>query len=117
MMAFVVYETIGINPVIFRTACADGAEASQSFHCPVILFNLFLIKWMLMELLAPNVGLITWTAIFLVVLFFWTFTLIDITKSDFKRQGEKLYWTGLTILLPGLGSVLYYLYGRKNRIK
>lgn len=43
--------------------------------------------------------------------------LIDILRSEFKPEQNKLIWVLVTILLPVLGAVLYFAIGRAQRIQ
>jgi hypothetical protein len=45
----------------------------------------------------------------------WIWALVDCLKSDFSGS-NKLIWLLLIILLPVLGSILYFLIGRGQRI-
>ena len=46
----------------------------------------------------------------------WVWTIIDIIKSEFKDNNEKVLWMVLVILLPFIGTVLYFAIGSKNRV-
>ncbi|WP_258099685.1 PLD nuclease N-terminal domain-containing protein [Marinoscillum pacificum] len=46
----------------------------------------------------------------------WVWTIIDIIKSEFKDNNEKILWVVLVILLPFIGTVLYFAIGSKNRV-
>lgn len=41
--------------------------------------------------------------------------LIDILKSEFRVQQNKLIWILVTIFLPLLGAILYFVIGRSQR--
>ncbi|MFT7149804.1 MAG: hypothetical protein ACI82Q_001664 [Nonlabens sp.] len=41
--------------------------------------------------------------------------LIDILKSEFQVQQNKLIWALVTIFLPLLGAILYFVIGRSQR--
>ncbi len=43
---------------------------------------------------------------------FWLMALIDILKSEFKNSNNKIIWLIVTVLLPFLGPILYFLIGR-----
>jgi len=68
-----------------------------------------------MELLLPELGLILWMllVIFLVP---WLLALISILRNDFKDSTTKLTWVIVVIFLPVIGSVLYLMIGRSQRI-
>lgn len=46
----------------------------------------------------------------------WIWTLVDIIQAEFKDTNEKLLWIILVILLPFLGTILYFAIGGKNRV-
>ncbi len=43
--------------------------------------------------------------------------LIDILKSDFDPHQSKIIWVIVVILVPVIGSILYWVIGRKQRIE
>ncbi|WP_421986414.1 PLDc N-terminal domain-containing protein [Roseivirga sp.] len=49
---------------------------------------------------------------FLIVL--WA--LIDIIKNEFNPSQNKLIWVIVVILLPVLGSILYFAIGRQQKV-
>ncbi len=42
--------------------------------------------------------------------------LIDIVKSEFKGNNDKLVWILLTILVSPIGGILYFIIGRQQKI-
>ena len=70
-----------------------------------------------MELVTPAFGLILWTLLCLPWLILWIVALVDILKSDFRGQFDKLIWILVILLIPFLGSILYFVIGRKNKVK
>ncbi|HCX22169.1 MAG: hypothetical protein CMB80_18865 [Flammeovirgaceae bacterium] len=46
----------------------------------------------------------------------WIWTLVDIIQGEFKDNNEKLLWIILVILLPFIGTILYFAIGSKNRV-
>ncbi len=48
---------------------------------------------------------------------FWLIALVDILKSEFKDSSNKLIWILVTLFLPFLGPILYFLVGRKQAKK
>ena len=46
----------------------------------------------------------------------WIWTIIDIIKGEFRDNNEKVLWILLVVLLPFIGTVLYFVMGSKNRI-
>jgi len=43
--------------------------------------------------------------------------LVDIIRNEFNQSRNKLVWIIVVILLPVIGSVLYYFIGRKQKIE
>lgn len=41
--------------------------------------------------------------------------LIDILKNEFEPQQNKLIWVLVTLLIPVIGSILYFAIGRSQR--
>ncbi|MBL4655436.1 MAG: PLDc_N domain-containing protein [Bacteroidia bacterium] len=71
-----------------------------------------------MKLLFFNLGG-TELIIILPILFpiiFWIWALIDILRSNFKDGSAKLVWLLVTVFVP-LGFILYFIIGRKQRVK
>lgn len=58
--------------------------------------------------------LILVVTIFLVLL--PIFAIIDVIRNDFKGN-DKLIWVLVILLLPFLGPILYFIIGRKARLK
>jgi len=58
----------------------------------------------------------TQIVIILLVLLFPVVALVSALQNDFPGN-EKLIWILLIIFLPILGAVLYFLIGRKKRLK
>ena len=48
---------------------------------------------------------------------FWIIALIDILKSDFRDTNGKIIWALVVILLPVIGSILYFLIGKSQKIQ
>jgi hypothetical protein len=46
------------------------------------------------------------------VFLFWLATIIDIVKSEFKRDADKIVWFLFVMILPPLGVLLYFFIGR-----
>lgn len=69
-----------------------------------------------MELLTPEIGLILWSIVILLLLSIWILTLVNIAKSDFKDPNMRIVWGILVFFLPLLGIILYYAIGRYQRI-
>ena len=47
---------------------------------------------------------------------FWVLALIEIVRSEFNDKNDRLVWLLLVILLPFIGTVLYLMIGRKQRL-
>jgi uncharacterized membrane protein YhaH (DUF805 family) len=71
-----------------------------------------------MELLAPELGIIIWTVIILLLLgLIPTFiALINILKNDFKDSTIKLIWV-LVAFFPFIGPILCFFIGRNQILK
>jgi hypothetical protein len=67
--------------------------------------------------LLPEWGLMLWLCFLLAAFAFWLFILLDIIKSNFIKSGDKQTWVLMMILVPVLGAILYFLFGRKKKIK
>ena len=48
---------------------------------------------------------------------FWIIALIDILKSDFRDINGKIIWALVVIFLPVIGSILYFLIGKSQKIQ
>ena len=46
----------------------------------------------------------------------WIFAIIDILKSNFKDSTNKIIWVLIVLLLPVLGSILYFIFGGQQKI-
>ena len=67
-----------------------------------------------MDLLIPSFGLIFWSLFWLVL---WLVALVDVLRNNFNGQNEKLIWVLVIVFIPFLGPILYFIIGRKHRIK
>ena len=52
----------------------------------------------------------------LCIFIFPIIALVSVLKNDF-RGNEKLIWTLIVLLLPFIGTILYFIIGRPKRIK
>jgi len=41
--------------------------------------------------------------------------LVDVLRSDFKDSGTKIVWVVVIVFMPLLGSVLYFILGRRQK--
>lgn len=46
----------------------------------------------------------------------WIIALVDILKSNFKDSNNKILWVLIVILLPIIGSILYFIIGKNQKI-
>ena len=69
-----------------------------------------------MQLVTPELGLIVWLILSIVLLILPVLTLIDLLRNRFVNN-DKLVWTIVVVFLPLIGSVLYWTIGRKQKIK
>ena len=46
----------------------------------------------------------------------WVLAIVEIVKSEFQDKNERLIWLLLVILLPFIGTILYLMIGRKQRL-
>lgn len=46
----------------------------------------------------------------------WIIALVDILKSNFKESNNKILWVLVVILLPIIGSILYFIIGKNQKI-
>ena len=42
--------------------------------------------------------------------------LVDIVKSNFKEENNKIMWVLIVLLLPILGTILYFVVGRGQKV-
>lgn len=69
-----------------------------------------------MELISPESGLFVWSVLILIALLLPVLALISILKNRFN-DNDKLIWVLVVLLLPFLGSILYFIMGRSKRVK
>ena len=69
-----------------------------------------------MELLSPEMGLLFWTFFSIFILVLPVVALISLLRSTFKDTTTKLIWVLVILFMPILGSILYFLIGRKQRV-
>lgn len=46
----------------------------------------------------------------------YVYTIYDVITSNFDNQNDKLIWVIIVVLAPLVGTVLWFLIGRKKRI-
>ena len=52
----------------------------------------------------------------LLCLALWIWALVDIINSRFREESSKIVWCLLVIFLPFLGTILYFVIGREQRM-
>ena len=45
------------------------------------------------------------------------FALVDILSSNFRDSNTKLIWVIVVVFVPVLGSILYFIMGRSQKIR
>jgi hypothetical protein len=68
---------------------------------------------------APFLGLLyrSIDGIAIFVFIFWLYTLVDCVTKESSEGNDKLVWTLIILLVPLIGSLLYYFMRRPERIK
>ncbi len=68
---------------------------------------------------APFLGLFRmgFDGIAVFITIFWLFTLVDCVTKESSEGNDKLVWTLIILLIPLIGSLLYYFVRRPERIK
>lgn len=66
--------------------------------------------------LFAGIGLLASIFIILCICLLWIIALVDILRSDF-RGNDKIVWVVVVIFFPFLGSILYFLIGRSQKIR
>ena len=69
-----------------------------------------------MTLITPSFGLFLWTMVSLIILVLPIMALVHMFRSNMQGQ-DRLTWVLLVVLMPVVGSVLYFLIGRKRMVK
>lgn len=70
-----------------------------------------------MELLTPSGGLIVWTFLIMLTLLLPILAVISLLRSEYRDSTTKLIWLIIILFVPLVGSVLYFIIGRKQRVK
>lgn len=70
-----------------------------------------------MELLTPSAGLIVWTFLILLILLLPILAVISLLRSGHRDSTTKLIWLLVILFVPLVGSILYFVMGRRKRVK
>jgi hypothetical protein len=70
-----------------------------------------------MDFLIPGTGMLLWTVFMLLILLLPVAALISLLQASFKESTTKLIWVLVVIFMPFAGPILYFVIGRKQRIK
>jgi len=46
----------------------------------------------------------------------WIYALVDIVRSDFQGDSDKVIWLLLVVLIPFVGTVLYFAIGQNQKL-
>lgn len=52
----------------------------------------------------------------LLCLVLWIWALVDIINSRFREDNTKIIWCLLVIFLPFIGTILYFVIGREQKM-
>lgn len=67
-----------------------------------------------MTLITPAFGLSLWTIIGFILLALPIIALVHLFRSNMQGQ-DRLTWVLLIVFMPVVGSILYFLIGKKRR--
>jgi hypothetical protein len=65
-----------------------------------------------MELVTPEGGLLFWVIFSLVIIVLPVVAIVHLIRHTSPNNIAKLIWVLIILMLPILGSVLYFLFGR-----
>lgn len=54
--------------------------------------------------------------VFLTLFVAWLYVIVDILRSDFKNNVDKIIWFIFMMVMPPLAVPLYFIIGRKQKI-
>ena len=69
-----------------------------------------------MQTVNPEHGLLIWTALAAVMFFIFLAAFINVLKSDFTDSTTKLMWVLVILLVPFLGSIIYFMIGGRHKV-
>lgn len=61
-------------------------------------------------------SMVLWFAPLLLVAFIWLISVRDIVRSTFTPPAYKYLWLACVLLLPLVGAILYYRFGRRRKL-
>jgi len=64
------------------------------------------------ELIIISVVLVGLLVLFLPALL----AIIDVVRSDFRRDSDRVLWAIIVLMVPVIGPILYFLIGRKQKL-
>ena len=47
----------------------------------------------------------------------WVWCIVDILRSDFRRDNDRVLWLLLVLLVPVLGTILYVMMSRDQKVE
>jgi hypothetical protein len=65
-----------------------------------------------MEFISPDSGLLFWVLFSLVVIVLPVVAIIHLLRHTSPNNTAKLIWVIIILMLPFLGAILYFLFGR-----
>lgn len=57
-----------------------------------------------------------WTLLLIALVVVYIRTIVDIVQSEFKNSSDRVLYLALTLALPFIGTVIYWVVGRSKRI-
>ncbi|MBP9103889.1 MAG: PLDc_N domain-containing protein [Chitinophagaceae bacterium] len=67
-----------------------------------------------MESIISEIGLFFSVLLGILLLIGWVIALIDILNRKFSNSGSRLTWLIIVFFLPYLGTIIYFLFKRKD---
>ena len=50
------------------------------------------------------------------MLAFWIWAIVEIVNAEFEKENDRLVWLTLVVLVPFIGTILYFAIGRNKRL-
>lgn len=70
-----------------------------------------------MQTFNPENGLLLWTALAAIMFLIFLAAFINVLKSDFTDSTTKLMWVLVILLVPFIGSIIYFALGGKHKVR